>query len=83
MMIKGYINELCGEKLTDLRMRVPTHTTNVAGMSVTMIETQQKAAISAPYQHGQELRKLAGWLEMSPQRFVILGINPDSYNVVD
>jgi hypothetical protein len=49
MLIKGYINEQCGEKLTDLRMRVPTPTTNVACMSVTLIETQQKAAISALY----------------------------------
>jgi hypothetical protein len=35
MLIKGYINQLCDEMPTDLRMEVPPPTTNVVGLSVT------------------------------------------------
>jgi hypothetical protein len=49
MIIKGYINWLCGETPTDLRMGVPVPTTNFDGLSLTVNETQRKAAINAPY----------------------------------
>jgi hypothetical protein len=39
MLIKGYVNHLCGETLTDLRMGVPAHVTNFARMSVMDTET--------------------------------------------
>jgi hypothetical protein len=43
MSIKGYINRLCGETPTDLRMGVQAPTTNFAGLSVILSETQRKA----------------------------------------
>jgi hypothetical protein len=49
-------------------------------MSETLTKTQRKAAIKAPYRFGLESRKLEEWVEMQPQRFIILGINPPSYN---
>jgi hypothetical protein len=51
---------------TDLRMGVPAPTTNFAGMTVTLTETNCKAAIDAPYQFGQDARKLEDLLEMHP-----------------
>jgi hypothetical protein len=41
MLIRGYINQLCGETPTDLRMEVPAPTINFASLSVTLIETQR------------------------------------------
>jgi hypothetical protein len=38
MLIKGYINQLCGEKPTDVRMGLPALATNFVGLSVTLIE---------------------------------------------
>jgi hypothetical protein len=65
MLIQGYINQMCGETQTDLRMGIPVPTTNFAGMEVTMTETQSKAAINAPYQSRQYARKLdEEWLEV-------------------
>jgi hypothetical protein len=49
MLVKGYTNQLCGEKPLDLRMGVPALTSNFDGLSVTLIETHHKAAINAPY----------------------------------
>jgi hypothetical protein len=66
MLIKGYINQLCGETPSCLRMGVPAPKANFVGMSVTETETQRKAAINAPYQSRQEPRKLMDWLEMQP-----------------
>jgi hypothetical protein len=64
-------------------MGVPARTTNFGGLSVTPSETQRKAAINAPYKSVQDARnKLEDWLEMPPQRFVMRGINDDSYNAV-
>jgi glyceraldehyde-3-phosphate dehydrogenase/erythrose-4-phosphate dehydrogenase len=63
-------------------MGVPVPTTNFASVSVTLTEPQRKAAISAPCQDGQDARKLEEWIEMQPQRFLMMGINPDTYNVV-
>jgi hypothetical protein len=45
MLIRSYINQLCVETPTDLRMGVPASTTNFVGLSVTLTETQRKAAI--------------------------------------
>jgi hypothetical protein len=57
MLIKGYINHLCGAAHTDLRMGVAAPTTNFFGLSVTQSETQRKATINAPYMACQDLRK--------------------------
>jgi hypothetical protein len=82
LLTKGYINQLCGEAPTHLRMRVLVHTTDLDGVAVALTNTQPKAAIIAPYHSDQDARKLQDRLEMQPQRFVILGINVDSYNAV-
>jgi hypothetical protein len=49
VLIKGYINQLCGETPTDLRMRVPLPSTNFVGLSVALSEAQRKTAINATY----------------------------------
>jgi hypothetical protein len=49
MLIKGYNNQVCGGTPTDLRMGVPAPMISFVGMTVTLIETQLKAAINAPY----------------------------------
>ena len=59
---------------------MPTH--NLAGLSVTLTETQRKAAITSPYQNGQVPHVLEDWLEAQPQRFIMLGIAADSYDAV-
>jgi hypothetical protein len=48
MLNKGYINQLCGETPTDFHMGLLAPTTNFVGLSVTLNETQRKAAINAP-----------------------------------
>jgi hypothetical protein len=58
MLIKGYVNQLCGETPIDSRMRVPAATTKFVGMTITLTETQRKAAINAPYMFGQDARKV-------------------------
>jgi hypothetical protein len=58
MLIKGYINQLCGETHDDLRMRVPAPTTNFVGREVTLTETQRKATLNALFQSRQDARKL-------------------------
>jgi ADP-ribose pyrophosphatase YjhB (NUDIX family) len=50
MLSKGYMNHLCGEAPTDLRMGVPPPTTKVAGLAAPLTETQRKSAINSPYQ---------------------------------
>jgi hypothetical protein len=82
MLIKGYVKKLCGETPTDLRMGALAPTAKLVGPSVTLTETQRKATINATKESGQDARKLENWLEMQPQRFVMLGFNPDSYNAV-
>jgi hypothetical protein len=82
MLIKGYINHLCGETPNDLRMRVPAPTTSFAGVEVTLTETQCKATINALSPARQDARNLEDWLEMQSIRFVMLGIYAYSYNVV-
>jgi hypothetical protein len=49
LLIRGYINHLCGETPTDLRVGMPMPTRNLAGVPVTLTETQRKAAINSPY----------------------------------
>jgi 8-oxo-dGTP pyrophosphatase MutT (NUDIX family) len=48
-LIRGYINLLCGETPTDLRLGTPMPTRNLAGLPVTLTVTQRKAAINSPY----------------------------------
>jgi hypothetical protein len=52
LLIRGYINDMCGQTPTDLRMGAPIPTTNFAGLPVTLIETQRKAANNSPLQSG-------------------------------
>jgi hypothetical protein len=82
MLTRGYINKLCGETPTDLRMGVPAPKTKFSGLSVTVIETQRKAAINSPFQSGPKPRDLEDTLEAQPQRFAMLGIIADSYDAV-
>jgi hypothetical protein len=82
MLIKGHINHMCGESLTDLCMGIPAHTTNFVGLTVTLRETRVKAPIDSPYKSSRDARELEDWLEAQPQRFAMLGIDADSYNVV-
>jgi hypothetical protein len=82
MLIKGYVNHMCGETPTDLRMGVPALATNVVGLTVTLTETQREAAINSPYQSGRDSSELEDSLEAQPQRFAMRGINADLYNVV-
>jgi hypothetical protein len=49
---------------------------------VTLTETQRKAAVNSPFQHGKNARELEEWLEAQPQRFLLLGITADSYDSV-
>jgi hypothetical protein len=58
------------------------HTTNLAGLHVTLTETQRKAAFNSPFQSSAEARDLEDWLEAQPQRFMLLGIAADSYDSV-
>jgi hypothetical protein len=82
MLIKGYINYLCGKAATDLRMGVPAPATNFAGLSVTLTETHRKIAINFIYHTSRDARELEDRLEAQPQRFAMLRINADSHNVV-
>jgi hypothetical protein len=58
MLIRGYINKLCGQTPTDLRMGAPMPTTNFAGLPVTLTETHGKAAINSKFQSGRGPREL-------------------------
>jgi hypothetical protein len=82
MLIKGYINQLCGETPTDLCMGATAHATNFAGLSVTLIETHLKATINYKFQSGHEPRELEDCLDAQPQRFAMLGITVYSYDAV-
>jgi hypothetical protein len=48
MLIKGYVNQLCGETPPLERMGVPSATTNFDGMTVTLTHTRRKVVINAP-----------------------------------
>jgi hypothetical protein len=55
-------------------------TTNLAGLPVTLTETQRKAAVNSPFESGADARGLEDGLEAQPQRFLLLGIAADSYD---
>jgi 8-oxo-dGTP pyrophosphatase MutT (NUDIX family) len=57
LLIRGHINQLCGETPTDLRVGMPMPTRNLAGLLVTLTETQRKAAINSPLQSGHNARE--------------------------
>jgi hypothetical protein len=78
----GLGDQLCGETPTDLRMLVQPLVINFVGLSVTINETQRKAAIQSVAQNGRESRSIEERLETQPQRFAMLGINHVSYNAV-
>jgi ADP-ribose pyrophosphatase YjhB (NUDIX family) len=82
LLIRGYINQMCGKTPTDLRVGMPMPTRNLAGLPVTLTGTQRKAAINSPFQSGGNARELEDWLEAQPQRFLLLGITADSYDSV-
>jgi hypothetical protein len=82
LLIRGYINQLCGETPTDLRVGTPMPTTNLAGLHVTLAETQRKATTNSPFLYGENARNLEDWLDAQPQRFLLLGITADSYDSV-
>jgi hypothetical protein len=82
LLIRGYINQLCGETPTDLRVDTPMPTRNLVGLHVTLTETQRKAEINSPFQSGENSRNLEDWLEAQPRRFLLLGITADSYDSV-
>jgi hypothetical protein len=82
MLIRGYINQLCGQTPTDLRMGAFVPTTNFACLHVTLTETKRKASINYKSQYGPEPRELEDLLESQPQRFVSLRITVDSYDAM-
>jgi hypothetical protein len=82
LLICGYINQLCGETPTDLRVGMPMPKRNLAGLPVNLMETQRKAAINSPFETGSDSRDLEDWLEAQPQRFLLLGITANSYDSV-
>jgi hypothetical protein len=82
LLIRGYINQLCGETPTDLRVGMPIPTTNLAGLLVTLTETQRKAAVNSPFQSCEDTRDMKDWLEAQPQHFLLLGITADSHDLV-
>jgi hypothetical protein len=63
-------------------MGVPAPTISFAVLSVTLNETQRKAAINSLFQSGREPRELERLLKEQPQRFAMLGISVDSYDAV-
>jgi ADP-ribose pyrophosphatase YjhB (NUDIX family) len=78
LLIRGYINQLCGETSTDLLVGTHMPTTNLVGLNVTLTETQRKATINSPFQSDENGRNLEDWLEAQPKRFILLGITADS-----
>jgi hypothetical protein len=82
MIIRGYINLLCGRTPTDLRRETSFPTTNFAGLPVTLTKIIRKAAINSKFKFGREPRELKDWLEAQSQRFVMLGFIADSYDTV-
>jgi hypothetical protein len=82
MLIKGYINQLCGETPTNSCMGVLAPTTHFIGLTVSLTETQRKAAINSMYQTYHDARELEDCLEAQPLRFAMLGINADPYNAI-
>jgi hypothetical protein len=46
------------------------------------METQRKAATNSPFQFCNNARDLEDWLEVQPQRFLLLGITASSYDSI-
>jgi hypothetical protein len=64
-------------------MGFPVPTTDFVGLAVTMTWTQRKGAVNTlTCQANTHARTLEDGLNMQPQRFVMLGINTNSYNAV-
>jgi ADP-ribose pyrophosphatase YjhB (NUDIX family) len=82
LLIRGYVNQVCGEIPTDLRVGMPIPTTNLVGLLVTLTETKRKATANLPFQYGADARDLEDWFEAQPRRFLLLGITADSYDSV-
>jgi hypothetical protein len=57
-------------------------TTNFAGLPFTLSETLREAAVNSPLQSGRFPRDLEDWLEAQPQRFLLLDITADYYDLV-
>jgi hypothetical protein len=51
MLIRGHVNNLCGETPTDLRMGILTPTTIFVGLTVTLIETRVKLQLTPVTNH--------------------------------
>jgi hypothetical protein len=58
LLIRGYINQLSGQTPSDLRVGTPMPTTNLAGLPMTLTETQRKAAANSTLQSGKNAREL-------------------------
>jgi hypothetical protein len=82
LLIRGYINQLSGLTPTDLRVGTPMPTFNLAGLPMTLTETQRKAAVNSRLKSSKSADELEDWLEAQPQRFLLLGITASSYDSV-
>jgi hypothetical protein len=82
LLIRGYINQLCGQTPTDLRMGASMPTTNFVGLHATLTQTQRKTAVNSPLQSSRFPREQEDWLKAQPQRIVLLGITADSNDSV-
>jgi hypothetical protein len=78
----GFFNTLVGEEPTDFRIRMPPPATNLNGINVTLTENQRKEAVPAPIRDETSPRGMEDWLDFQPQRFMMFGLEPDTYNVV-
>jgi 8-oxo-dGTP pyrophosphatase MutT (NUDIX family) len=58
LLIRGYINKLCGVTPTNLRMGAHVPTTYFDGLPITLSETRRKAAINSKFQSKREPREL-------------------------
>jgi hypothetical protein len=53
LLILDYINKMCEQTPTDLRVGAPIPTTNFVGLCVTLTETQRKPAVNSQFQSGR------------------------------
>jgi hypothetical protein len=60
----------------------PLQPTLRACLTVILIETGRKAAINSCYPSARDARELEDYLEAQLQRFAMVRINVDSYNVI-
>jgi hypothetical protein len=78
----GFFNHLIDDEPSDLCIRVPPPTTNFDGLHVSVTENQRKAVAQGPRHYGTNPRDLEDWLEFKPQRFLMLGLDPDTFSAV-